>query len=253
MNSESRLPYGYEPNLLVEVESPELGDREFEASPILDQGKASVSHCDSAIKEEMFRLAQSITLSAPAGRHMIAFSGVAGADRSEIICMRTAELLAFSFGYSVCVLDANPAAPSPTRMGWVTGNPSKIVHMLRPSSPGSHGRLFLLEKNQIAPFLKAGVRSDLLQDKPLDLRQSFDYVMISAPPPHDSQFPALARQVDGVILAVGAANARREIMLRAKRIIEFTHAESTHGRLIGTVLTDRRFPIPQWLFKRLGI
>lgn len=251
MNSESRLPYDYERGMLLEVDPPGVQADPFEAdsveaSPVLDQGEASVAHCGPAAAEELRRLAQSIALSAHAGQHVLAFCGVTGADRSELVCMRAAELLAFSFGYGVCVLDANPSTAPPTRMGWVTGNPSKIMRLSRPPSRGT-GSLSLLGKNQVASFLHTGARGDLLRERLSDLRQSFDYVLISAPRPRDSRFTAVASQVDGVILAVEAGSARRGSALRAKRTIE-----AAQGRLIGTVLTERRFPIPQWLFELLA-
>jgi Mrp family chromosome partitioning ATPase len=56
----------------------------------------------------------------------------------------------------------------------------------------------------------------------------------------------MAQFADGIILVLSALRTRRATALRAKEMLEGAHA-----RLLGTILTDRVFPIPESLYRRL--
>jgi Mrp family chromosome partitioning ATPase len=79
------------------------------------------------------------------------------------------------------------------------------------------------------------------------LRVSFDNILIDCGPLHESADAAvLASSVDGVVIVVEAGRSRRELIVNAQRTIE-----QTGGKFLGFVLNKRRYPIPEWLYKRL--
>ena len=56
----------------------------------------------------------------------------------------------------------------------------------------------------------------------------------------------LASRVDGVVIVVDAGESRREEILNSQRMIQ-----TAGGKLLGFVLNQRRYPVPEWLYKRL--
>ena len=79
------------------------------------------------------------------------------------------------------------------------------------------------------------------------LRVSFDNILIDCGPLHDSSDAAvLASSVDGVVIVVEAGRSRRDQVVNAQRTIE-----QAGGKFLGFVLNKRRYPVPEWLYRRL--
>jgi Mrp family chromosome partitioning ATPase len=79
------------------------------------------------------------------------------------------------------------------------------------------------------------------------LRVSFDNILIDCGPLHDSSDAAvLASCVDGVVIVVEAGRSRRDQVVNAQRTIE-----QAGGKFLGFVLNKRRYPVPEWLYRRL--
>jgi capsular exopolysaccharide synthesis family protein len=92
-----------------------------------------------------------------------------------------------------------------------------------------------------------GLGKEEIQRLISDLRTKFDYVLIDAAP--IGVYPdcaALCDKVDAVILVIRHGDTRREIVKRTKDIIV-----RAGGRVLGVVLNRRRYPIPEFLYRRL--
>ncbi len=80
-----------------------------------------------------------------------------------------------------------------------------------------------------------------------NLRQYFDLIILdSAGLLSDVFGTILARQVDGSVLVVAAEHTRAPVAEQTCRTIE-----NSGGRVIGAVLSKRRFHIPLWLYRML--
>jgi hypothetical protein len=80
-----------------------------------------------------------------------------------------------------------------------------------------------------------------------ELRLEFDYVLINAPPVNgSSETPLLGSLTDGVILTIAANTTRRA----AARKSQFTLRQA-NARLLGAILCERTFPIPERLYRKL--
>lgn len=80
-----------------------------------------------------------------------------------------------------------------------------------------------------------------------ELREAFDYILISAPAlSRETEATLIGQVADGVVLVVEANHTRRETVRRAKEQLE-----SANVRLLGAVLDQRTFPIPERIYKRL--
>ena len=79
------------------------------------------------------------------------------------------------------------------------------------------------------------------------LRVSFDNILIDCGSITNSTDAALlGSSVDGIVIVVNAGDSRRDEILNAQRMIE-----TAGGKFLGFVLNNRRYPVPEWLYKRL--
>ena len=79
------------------------------------------------------------------------------------------------------------------------------------------------------------------------LRVSFDNILIDCGSVKDSTDAALlCSSVDGVVIVVNAGESRRDEILNSQRTIE-----NAGGKFLGFVLNKRRYPVPEWLYRRL--
>lgn len=80
-----------------------------------------------------------------------------------------------------------------------------------------------------------------------ELRSEFEFAVIHGPPAGTSSEAALLGQLaDGIVLVLGAHSTRR---VTAKRIKETLDAAEV--TILGTVLSERTFPIPTGIYQRL--
>jgi hypothetical protein len=79
------------------------------------------------------------------------------------------------------------------------------------------------------------------------LRNEFEYSVIQGPAADvSSEFASLGRLADGIILVIEAHSTRKAIARKLKEILE-----TTESRILGTVLSGRRFPVPYGIYRRL--
>jgi hypothetical protein len=78
------------------------------------------------------------------------------------------------------------------------------------------------------------------------VRAEFEYSIVLANPADSNAIVEGARFSDGLVLVLSALHTRRRAALQTKRALE-----EAGVRLLGTVLTDREFPIPHNLYRRL--
>lgn len=79
------------------------------------------------------------------------------------------------------------------------------------------------------------------------LRVAFDNILIDCRSLRvSSEAAVLSSSVDGVAVVVEAGQTRREEILNARRTIE-----NAGGKFLGFVLNKRRYPVPEWLYRRL--
>ncbi len=79
------------------------------------------------------------------------------------------------------------------------------------------------------------------------LRWNFDYVLIDCPSPSvSSEAITLAPIIDGVAMVVKAAQTRRSQIQHCQEMLK-----NAGGTLLGFVLNQRQYPVPDWLYRRM--
>lgn len=101
----------------------------------------------------------------------------------------------------------------------------------------------------VPPAGKCGGRSTtaLLHSHLSEMRREFEYSIVEGPPAGESnQATAMAQFADGIILVLSAYRTRRMMARKIKESLE-----AVQVRILGTVLSDRVFPIPEGIYRRL--
>jgi hypothetical protein len=119
----------------------------------------------------------------------------------------------------------------------------------RPAAPGK-SNLWFVSRSGMAGARRSTVRT--FNSHPAyallsELRREFEYSIVASPPAGEcSDAAAMGLLADGVVLIVAANRTRRAT---ARKIIDSLRAQ--HVQLLGIVLSDRTFPIPQSIYRRL--
>ena len=181
----------------------------------------------------------------------VVFSSIQGNGSTEICC-RAGEVLAAQGSGSVCLVDANLHAPSLHQLLGVAKSPGLIDAIVKPGPIKDFtvriagGNLWLLPSGSAAEA-QGLFASDRLRSRVGELREEFDYVLIDAPAVGcNADAVVLGQMADGVVLVVEANSTRRETARMAKEIFE-----GANVKLLGAILNNRTFPIPEALYRKL--
>ena len=185
------------------------------------------------------------------GPKVVSFSGIARDDRSSWICARAAEILSEQAGSSVCVVDANLVAPqlhvelaAASHPGFadalITKEPIRNY-----ATPISGEHLWLIPAGHAKPGFRPS--RERYRERMAELREAFEYILVGAPSlARETEATLFGQLADGAVLIVEANRTRRETLRRAKEQLQ-----SAHVTLLGAVLDQRTFPIPEKLYHRL--
>ncbi len=117
----------------------------------------------------------------------------------------------------------------------------------RRSKFGENDDQELPKRSALARVGRPGEEMDTGLDAVDALRVAFDNILIDCRSLRSSADAAvLSGSVDGVVIVVEAGHSRRDEILNARRTIE-----TAGGTFLGFVLNKRRYPVPEWLYKRL--
>ena len=210
---------------------------------------------DRAVGEEVSKLVQRLFLMAEDGERprVVLFAGFENGSGSGTLCARAGDTLAAQVTDTVCLLDANRICPSlhshfglPNSRG-----PAEVLWEAQPRNDFATrvaGRnLWVVPSSAAGDGLDAAPVTERLRSSVGELRARFHFILINAPPVRlcgDAMI--LGRVSDGVVLVIEAHATRRETAREAKE------AFSAAGvRLLGAVLNNRTFPIPEVLYRRI--
>lgn len=197
---------------------------------------------------ELMGFAQNVFLADGADTpHDVLFCGVDRENESSLICFELGRLLAALSGHSVCLVDGDV-------------HDSRLTHRIRESRVPSlndswcdgctqiEPNLWMADADSLDPTHRGVLaEADVLKNKLIELKRSYYFVLINAPSVNDrSDAGVLGQIVDATVLVIEANSTRKAAALRAKKALQ-----SMNVRLLGTVLNNRTFPIPEELYSKL--
>lgn len=205
-------------------------------------------------REELTKLAQRIFLQPGADSpRVVVFTASESGNGCSSICACAAELLAAQVTGSVCLVDANLRHPG-LHEQFAVENHFGLADALQGTEPllnyarsMSRTNLWLVSCGSSPEAALPLLSSDRMRQRITELRSGVDYVLIDASAMNVSNdATVLAAAADGVVMVLKANSSRRETVRKAVQDMQ-----AAHVRVLGAVLNQRTFPIPDAIYNRL--
>jgi hypothetical protein len=167
------------------------------------------------------------------------------------ICRRVGEALASETDDSVVVVVDLPyfqeMQPNGKRYSSQAVNEAEDSQAWRSVATRVRRNLWFLPETKIVNGGPDAANATWLKSHLEELRREFSYSVVEAPPAGESsEAAALGQLADGLILVLSAHTTRRTVARKIKETLDAARA-----RLLGTVLSDRIFPIPEGIYRWL--
>jgi polysaccharide biosynthesis transport protein len=182
----------------------------------------------------------------------VVFAGTEQGNGCTWLCARAAEALASRVSTSVCVVDANLRAPGLHTQAGIP-NHHGLSDALLQSGPMSNfvtplaANLSMVSCGSETEKAQGLLTSDRMRARLNELRSLFSYVLIDVSAMNASgEAVALGGSADGVVLVLKANSSRKETARGAVRDLQ-----AAKVRVLGAVLNQRTFPIPQAIYDKL--
>jgi Mrp family chromosome partitioning ATPase len=243
------------------VQGPPNGDRSIQSKDEVVRTKlvserrisSSRQEINGIAKDEIVKLVGRVfVFSNSHPPRTVCFSSVEGNGSGEI-CLHTGESLAKQGVGSVCLVETNLHAHSIHRILQLDTSPGLSDALINSRPIGDYtvsiGRdnLRLLPPGSSASATQDLCAPDRLRARIMELKEQFAFVLVDAPALNSQADPAvLGNLTDGLILVLEANSTRRETARRAKQ-----NLERANVRILGAILNNRTFPIPEALYRRL--
>jgi protein-tyrosine kinase len=201
--------------------------------------------------EEISKLVQGIFLSDPTPARQVVFTGASRGVGCTWICAYAAQALSSRTTRDVCLVDTNQGSPGiagqfniPNDTGFFDSLADhesiqrftwKVASNLWVMAAGGHSG----SETVFSP--------ERLQARLFDLGREFDFVLFDAAPvAARSSGLTVASLADGTVLVLKAGHTpRRAVGLALKEL------ETARAKVLGTVLNQRDYPVPEAIYQRL--
>jgi Mrp family chromosome partitioning ATPase len=188
----------------------------------------------------------------PRPARQVVFSSAGSLVEVASVCRKAGEVLAAERAGRVALVEANVRTKALELSFGRTSNDgedsTETAGALRKSSRQVGRNLWLVSAVAFLGCGENGNNSAWLLSRLGELRREFDFALIHASPAGEADGSAvfLGHLADGLVLALDAHRTRRRSAMRIREQLS-----AANVRLLGTVLRDRVFPIPEKLYRRL--
>jgi hypothetical protein len=233
-----------EPSELL-LAAPQTGRCETLRSP----QKSSRWRPENFAREQIRRLVRQLFFSNSTHpvRQVVFCAAESGTD-VQSICLQAAQELALDTSGSVAILSRAVGSDQPALTANAQQQENETIDdpnsaLLRRCAMRIRRNLWLVPQARLAEKGGGFEFSSRLNE----LRREFEYSIIQGPAvAESSEAAALGQSADGVVLVLAAHVTRRALALKIKEMLE-----AAQVRLLGTVLSERRFPIPEAIYRSL--
>jgi Mrp family chromosome partitioning ATPase len=221
--------------------------------PVEVTAGAPTLELDGMAREEISKLVQRLFQTPDKSTRHVVFTGMDSGDGCSWICSRVGEILAAQVAGSICLVDCSLRAPSLHRQFRVE-NHYGLADALTGDGPIrqyarqlSRPNLWLLSGGAANEGSQTLLTSDRMRARIAELRTEFNYVLMDVASfnvsNHAVVFGGLS---DGVVLVLKANSTRRDVTREVMQQLE-----ASKVRLLGAVLNQRTFPIPERIYNKL--
>lgn len=240
-------------DLMQELET----DRASKPDPVLGTALPKQAERPSAngrlewASNEALTLVQRLFL-VPEPPRVVVFAGIDHGNGSSRICASVGQVLARNSSKPVCLVEANFRSPGLPALFGAPNHYGLTDALLREDSilsfTGPVGdKLWLLTSGMLAADSPNLLGSGRLKTRLAELRAEFGFVIIDAPPlTRYADAIAVAQLSDGLVLVLEAEATRKKAALTAA-----ANLRASNVPILGAVLNNRTFPIPQNIYNKL--
>jgi len=203
-------------------------------------------------RDELTKFIQQMFLM-PGAPKTVVVTGIEPGTGCSWICCRAAHLLATQVKSAVCLVDANLRSPGLHRIYGLENHNglSDALASTKPITtfvrPLGRANLWLLSCGSGAAKSDCLLDAEHMRARVSELHRYFEYVLIDSPALNvGSEAVLLGRAAEAVVLVLKANSTRREAARKAVQDLQ-----SAGVRVLGAVLNQRTFPIPQSIYNRL--
>ncbi|MGA8489221.1 MAG: CpsD/CapB family tyrosine-protein kinase [Terriglobales bacterium] len=244
----------YQTGKAMDMLQPEV-EPEAKTLPLQEVSAATPAvEVDGMAREELTKLVHRLFLlpGTEAPRHVV-FTSTELGNGCTWMCARTAEILASQVGNSVCVVDCNLRSPS-LHDEYAVENHYGLANALAEDGPVRQYARQLSRPNLWLVSCGAGdanseslLTSGRMRARISELRAEFDYVLMDVAPMNICNHSLIfGGWMDGVVLVLKANSSRRDSTRDAMKQLQ-----ASSVRMLGAVLNQRTFPIPERIYKHL--
>jgi len=206
---------------------------------------------DAFAEEQIRGLVRQVFLPGwPKPAHQVVFSSVDPETDISAICMQVGLALSAQVPGTTCLVEANRSGPELQQVLAKNGLdlcPNQDRSVMRDLSRGHSNELWLVSRSVFPGENENCWSGPWLRDRLAELRRSYDYTVLYGPPAGTcGEAALLASLCDGMVLVLEANSTRR---VAAQKVKEKLHA--ANARLLGVVLSERTFPIPEAIYRKL--
>jgi Mrp family chromosome partitioning ATPase len=211
------------------------------ANPITEQvQREAVSPMASVHAEQIHALVQQLFFrpeSRPV-RH-VGLASVEASTATATLCLEVARALAAEDRYDVGLIDAHPdSVPLETQLQIPSPNPAVATWPIAP-------RLWMVPRQSWLPDSGGRRLTDQNLSRLRELTTEFDFSILWCAPV-SWLTASIVQACDGLVLVLTANKTRRLVAAQIK-----DQMSKARVPLLGTVLAERRFPVPQGLYRSL--
>ena len=199
-----------------------------------------VSHANSVHEEQIHAVVQQLFFGRESGLvRNVGFTSVEASSQTASLCLDVASVLAEGNGYDVGLIDAS-------------FGPTPLQHELEITAPENGevtcpvaSRLWLAPRQSWWQQFGRKPMTDQDLSRLRDLMTAFDFSVLCCEP-ISWQTARIGQVCDGLVLVLTASKTRRLVAAQLR-----DQLSKARIPLLGTVLTERRFPVPQGLYRSL--
>ena len=171
-------------------------------------------------------------------RH-VGFATIEPSTATTTLCLEVARALAAEGRYDVGLIDAHPdSVPLETQLQIPSPNPAEATWQIAP-------RLWMVPRQSWLPNAGGRRLNDQNLSRLRELTAEFDFSILWCAPV-SWLTASIVQACDGLVLVLTANKTRRLVAVQIK-----DQLSKAQVPLLGTVLAERRFPVPQGLYRNL--
>ena len=171
-------------------------------------------------------------------RH-VGFATVEASTETAKLCLEVAGALAEESRYDVGLIDAYPdSVPLETKLQIPARNPAEATWLIAP-------RLWMVPRQSWLPEDSGQRITDQNLSRLRELTTEFDFSILRCAPV-SWRMASIGQTCDGLVLVLAANKTRRLVAAQIK-----DQLSKAQVPLLGTVLAERRFPVPRGLYRSL--